>query len=254
MGADGLLHCSKCDEPKEQFIDALGTPRKMARECMCQRDEREETEERERLAARIEKAEQFRAECFPFSSMHRMTFENDDMANRKISERCERFAGRFADAKEQKAGLLFYGDVGGGKTYHAASIANMVIDMGYSAVFTSISAVSSQLSAARFSGEHSVLERLCSHDLIIIDDLGTERGTETAREQANAIVDAIYLSDAVPIFTTNMSVDAMQEETEPTLRRIYSRVTGMCQPVKVEMPDRRLKVDEERAGFYKSIW
>lgn len=251
---DGLLHCAVCGEPKEQIVSLLGAEHRMARECECERLEREETERRDRLSARAEKAEQYRAECFPFASMHAMTFENDDRDNPKITERCERYAENFAKAKEQRAGLLFFGDVGGGKTYHAASIANRVIDMGYSAVFTTIRDVSSELSAARFTGERGVLDRLCAHDLIVIDDLGTERSTDTAKEQANAIIDAIYLSDAVAIFTTNMDAKAMQEETEPTLRRMYSRITGMCQPVKVAMPDRRLKVDEGRADLYRSIW
>lgn len=251
---DGILHCGMCGEPKEQTVSLLGSEHKMARECRCEREERESAEERERLAKRAEKAEQYRAECFPFASMHAMTFENDDRDNAKISDRCERYAANFAKAKEQRAGLLFYGDVGGGKTYHAACIANRVIDMGYSAVFTTIRDVSSELSAARFTGERGVLDRLCRHDLIVIDDLGTERSTDTAKEQANAIIDAIYLSDAVAIFTTNMDARAMQEETEPMLRRMYSRITGMCQPVKVAMSDRRLKVDEGRADFYRSIW
>lgn len=251
---DGILHCGGCGEPKEQIVSLLGSEHKMARECRCERAEREREEERERLRARAEKAEQYRADCFPFSSMHEMTFENDDRDNPKISERCERYADNFAKAKEQRAGLLFYGDVGGGKTYHAASIANRVIDKGYSAVFTTIRDVSAELSAARFTGERGVLDRLCRHDLIVIDDLGTERSTDTAKEQANAIIDAVYLSDAVAIFTTNMDIKAMQDETEPTLRRMYSRITGMCQPVKVSMTDRRLKVDEAKADFYRSIW
>lgn len=251
---DGLLHCAVCREPKEQIVSVLGTEQRMARECSCEREERERAEERDRLSARAERAEQHRAECFPFEALRKMTFEHDDMSNRKVSERCKRYADNFARAKAEKAGLLFYGSVGGGKTYHAASIANRVIDMGHSAVFTSIARISADMSAARFTGASKVLDDVLRHDLVILDDLGTERTTETAREQTNEIIDALSMSACVPIITTNMSVEAMQAETDATLQRVYSRIFGMCQPVKVEHTDRRLEVGEGKADFYKSIW
>lgn len=254
LGDDGMLHCGGCGEPKEQTVQLLGSEQKMARECRCEREERERAEEMGRLSARADRAEQHRAECFPFEALRKMTLENDDMSNRKVSERCRRYADNFSRAKSEKAGLLFYGSVGGGKTYHAASIANRVIDMGYSAVFTSISRVSADMSAARFTGASRVLDDVLSHDLVILDDLGTERTTETAREQTNEIVDALSMSACVPIITTNMSVEAMQQETDATLQRVYSRIFGMCQPVRVEHTDRRLEVGEGKADFYKSIW
>lgn len=254
FGDDGLLVCGKCGERKEQVVNLLGSEHKMAMECRCERMERERNEERDRLRARAEKAEQFRSECFPFAALRGMTFENDDMSNAKISERCKRFADNFAKAKEAKAGLLFYGSVGGGKTYHAASIANRVIDMGHSAIFTSIGRISNDMSAARFTGAGKVLDAVLRHDLVILDDLGRERSTDTAREQEQKIVDALSMSPCVPIITTNMDIKAMQQETDPTLQRVYSRIFGMCQPVKVEHTDRRLEVDEEKAGFYRSIW
>lgn len=251
---DGILHCVKCGEPKEQVVSLLGSEHKMARECRCEREERETAEERDRLSKRAERAEQFRAECFPFDALRRMTFESDDMSNAKVSERCRRYAENFARAKAEKAGLLFHGSVGGGKTYHAASIANRIIDMGHSAIFTSIARISADMSAARFTGASRVLSDVMAHDLVILDDLGTERSTETAREQTNEIVDALSLSACVPIITTNMSIEAMQAETDPMLQRVYSRIFGMCQPVKVEHTDRRLEVGEGKADFYRSIW
>lgn len=253
---DGLIHCGTCHEARQTVFEAYGKiPEQLIpRSCKCDRDHETEVAQRKYRRARAEQAERFRDECFPFEALKAMTFEADDRSNARITERCERYADRFEDALRQRAGLLFWGPVGSGKTYHAASIANRVIDMGHSAVFTSISRISTEMSAARFTGASRVLDELLRHELIVLDDLGTERGTETAREQANEIVDALSVSSCVPILTTNMSVEAMQAETDPTLQRIYSRIFGMCQPVKVEHMDRRLSVSEGRADFYKSIW
>ena len=253
---DGLIHCGTCHEPRQTVFEAYGKiPEQLIpRSCACDREREAMEADAARLAKRAEQAERFRDECFPFDSLKRMTFENDDRGNAKVTERCERYAERFEEAKCQRAGLLFWGSVGGGKTYHAASIANRVIDMGYSAVFTSITRVSAEMTAQRFSGASKVLSELLRHEMVVLDDLGTERTTETAREQANEIVDALSMSACVPIITTNMSVEAMQAETDPTLQRIYSRIFGMCQPVRVEHADRRLSVSEGRVDFYKSIW
>lgn len=253
---DGLIHCGKCHEPRQTVFEAYGKiPEQLIpRSCKCDRD-RETAEAMSKYRkARAEQAERFRDECFPFEALKAMTFEADDRSNARVTERCERYADRFEDALSQRAGLLFWGPVGSGKTYHAACIANRVIDIGHSAVFTSISRVSADMSAARFTGASKVIDELLRHELIVLDDLGTERETEAAREQANEIVDALSVSSCVPILTTNMSVEAMRSETDPTLQRIYSRIFGMCQPVKVEHADRRLSVSDDRADFYRSIW
>lgn len=253
---EGLIMCGKCGEPREQIFKAVGAmpEQRIPRDCRCDRERHESERLEAERAERAERAEHFRAECFPFEALRRMTFERDDMSNRKITERCERYAQSFDRALESKAGLLFYGSVGGGKTYHAASIANRIIDMGYTAVFTSIARVSADMTAARFSNPAKVLDDLLRHDLVILDDLGTERTTETAREQTNEIVDALSMSRCVPLITTNMSIEAMQAETDATLQRVYSRIFGMCQPVKVEHTDRRLDVSESKRDFYKAIW
>lgn len=252
----GLIHCGTCHEPREQVFEAYGSvpAQKIPRQCACDRERTEREESERTLAERRKRSEQMRSECFPFEAMRDMTFDHDDRLNAKISDRCQRYAERFADALRQRAGLLFYGDVGGGKSYHAACIANRVIDDGYRATFTSIGEVASDMSAARFSGERQVLTKLCAHDLVVIDDLGAERSTDTALAQTAAIVDALSKSRAVVIFTTNMDPEAMRKETDATLRKVYSRVFGMCQPVRVDVPDRRLKVSEGKADFYKSIW
>lgn len=253
---DGVIVCGTCGEPRETFysLPSFDGPVKFPRECACDRRAREGEEAEAAERERRETAERRRRECFPFEAMRGMTFEADDRANAKVSERCERYAERFREALEHKAGLLFYGDVGGGKSYHAACIANRVIDDGFSAVFTSIGEVSADMSAARFSGERKILSELCRHDLVVIDDLGAERSTDTALAQCAAIIDALSKSRAVVIVTTNMAPDAMRAETDATLRKVYSRVFGMTQPVRVDVPDRRLSVPEGRKDFYKSIW
>lgn len=260
MGADGLLHCGECGEAKEfrnplpAFMHAKrGEYAVLKRECRCERDERELSERKALDAAMAERREAVRDECFPYAALKAATFDADDMANPGMTKVCRRFVERFDDFERMGAGLILYGAVGGGKTFHAACIANGVIDGGKTAVFTSLSTLGARMQADYGSRRLAILEKLCSYDLVVLDDLGVERGTETMNENVYQIVNALYSSKTVLIITTNMSAEAMQEETNPNLQRIYSRIFECCQPVEVKGEDRRRDVSEEKARLYMSL-
>lgn len=255
MGDDGLLRCGKCGEPKEMILNGFNgeEPYKMGVMCQCELDTLREREEAEKRASRARDAAKHRGECFAFDVLKAMTFSVDDRSNPKVTGLCESFAEKFAEAKKLKAGLLLYGAVGGGKTFHAACIANAVIDEGYSARFTNLSTLASQMGANFGRDKQRILNEICRYDLVVLDDLGIERSTEAMSENAYQIVNALYMAGVVLIFTTNVDKKAMQEETDPALQRIYSRIFERCQPVKVDTPDRRRKITGEKLEFYKSL-
>ena len=66
--------------------------------------------------------------------------------------------------------------------------------------------------------------------LLIIDDLGAERGTDYALEKVYNIIDSRYLSGKPLILTTNMTLKDMQESEDIRYRRIYDRIFEMCFP------------------------
>lgn len=260
LGEDGLIHCGKCGEPKQtrqEMPEALrakfGDYKLLPILCRCELDraERERTDAESR--ERDESIRRAREACFPYPALYEATLEKDDGKNPGMTRLCRRFVDRFEEFSRLGAGLLLYGAVGGGKTFHAASIANGVIDSGRTALFTSLSTLGSKMSANFGNDRLRVLDEICRFDLVVLDDLGIERTTETMNENVYQIVNALYSSRTTLVLTTNLSPQSMLSETDPNRQRIYSRIFECCQPVEVKGTDRRREVSEEKAALYRGL-
>ena len=92
------------------------------------------------------------------------------------------------------------------------------------------------------------IDSLNQYSLLIIDDLGAERGTEYALEQVFNIVDARLRSDLPLIVTTNLTLNEMKHPADLAHERIYSRVLERCIPLKINNQNiRQLKAQENFA-------
>ena len=92
------------------------------------------------------------------------------------------------------------------------------------------------------------IDSLNQYSLLIIDDLGAERGTEYALEQVFNIVDARLRSDLPMIVTTNLTLNEMKHPADLAHERIYSRVLERCIPLKINNQNiRQLKAQENFA-------
>ena len=85
--------------------------------------------------------------------------------------------------------------------------------------------------AARFEGRNEYIDRLCRPPLLVIDDFGTERGTEYGLEQVYHVIDSRYRSRKPLIVTTNLTLDNLQNPQDTAHARIYDRLLEMCVPV-----------------------
>ena len=66
--------------------------------------------------------------------------------------------------------------------------------------------------SAKFEGRNEYIARICSFALLIIDDLGVERGTEYGLEQVYNVIDSRNRSNKPLIITTNLT---LQETSKP---------------------------------------
>ena len=94
--------------------------------------------------------------------------------------------------------------------------------------------------------ETDILARLNSAKLVIFDDLGAERNTDYALEKIYNIVDSRYRRQKPMIFTTNLTVAEMQEETDIRYSRIYDRVFEVCYPMQFIGQSWRMKTASRR--------
>lgn len=175
---------------------------------------------------------------FSDADMQGWTFANDDMANTRVSEIARRYAENFREMKDRGKGLLLYGTVGTGKTFAAACIANALIDQGVPALVTNFARLTNTI-GGMYEGKQQYIDGLSRFDLLVIDDLASERDTEYMNEIVFQIIDSRYRSSLPLIVTTNLTAEEIKHPAEVKRQRIFSRLLEMCIPVEVKGADRR---------------
>lgn len=240
IGEDGFLHCGKCGSRKQTKINVMGKELKTPKECDCEREAREKREKEEQDRAHRRMVDRNRRRCFRGSSFEHVTFGIDDGAMPKITQGCQSYCSKFQLMMERGKGLLFYGSTGTGKSSYAAMIANELLEQGYSVLYTSIAELAGRMHYS-FQAEVDVIEELRTFDLVILDDLKTERTTSTMAERAYKIVNTLNEAKKPFICTTNISIEEIKNPEKQEDRRLFDRVLQRCMPVEVEGVQRRRK-------------
>lgn len=234
---DGLLYCGKCHTPKQcrVSLDLEGqgkqefTPPVM---CRCEK-EREEAEERRRKAEEEMLAvERLRSKSLMDERFRTQTFASyrTTKNNARPLQLCKRYVEGWPEMLEKNQGLLFYGGVGTGKTFSAACIANALLEKRVPVVMTSFVKLLESMQGFKEDGE-KLIAQLNKAKLLIIDDLGAERGTDFALEKVYDIIDSRYRAKLPMLLTTNLELGMMQEATDIRYSRIYDRIFEVCYPV-----------------------
>lgn len=177
---------------------------------------------------RMQRLNMLKSLCFEDHALYSWTFEKDNGKN-PIMWMARDYVDKWSDALSDNTGLVLWGDVGTGKTFFAACIANALVEQNVSVKMTNFSTILNDLFTE--SDKNKYLNRLNDHSLLIIDDLGIERGTEYALEQVYNVIDTRYKSGKPLIITTNLTLDELKYPTDIPHKRIYDRVLGMCVPV-----------------------
>lgn len=242
---DGLLHCKKCDGTRETMITFMGKERKVRCICRCQKEALNAEEEARKNAEKMRWIEKLRKTSFQDKKLTEWTFYNDDGSHPEIMKAARNYVENFKEFKKDGKGLLLYGDVGTGKTYVAAAIANALVDRGVPVMMTNFVRIANKLQES-FNGRQAYLDNLNKFDLLVIDDLAAERKTEYMQEIVFNVVDARYRSGLPMIITTNLGIAAIKNATETAERRVYDRVLEKCFPIEVKgKSHRRKKVNAE---------
>lgn len=231
--------CEKCGENKYLMVSfANGQPFPVPRQCQCKRDETER-EEAERERQRQERViRELKVKGFDRADMQLWTFDNDDNKHPKASNLAKRYCKNFERFKEKGTGLLFHGNVGSGKTFLAACVANELMNQGVPVLMTNFSQIINTISGS-YDGKQAYIDSMGNFDVLITDDLGAERYTEYAQEIVFSVIDARVRLRKPLIVTTNLSIAELSGTKDITRERIYSRVLERCFPIEINGEDRR---------------
>ena len=238
IGDDGLLYCGNCNTPKQCRVELFGKERIVYCLCQCKAEKREAERIEQLQAEKAMHIQKLRRLGFPDAEMQKWTFDKDDRANGEISEVARNYVEKFEEMKKRGKGLLLFGNVGTGKTFISACIANALIDKGNACLVTNFARLVNTISGM-FEGKQDYIDSLNRFDLLVIDDLASERDTEYMSEIVQNIIDSRYRAGLPLIITTNLTSKELKHPAEIRKQRIYSRLFEMCIPIEVKGEDRR---------------
>lgn len=246
---DGLLYCGKCHTPKQVKLTFQGE--EQVKYCICDCESKKDSDFREQM--RQDEIYRIRAHCFPNFEMTKWTFQSDNgKSDRKAFATVKHYADSFGTMLHDGIGLLLYGEVTGtGKSYHAACIANQVIDMGYTAYMTDFDSIINGVWSAQDKNEY--INDIVKYDLLIIDDLGVERESPYTNEYRTAIINVRCTSKLPIIVTTNFAPEQLVKTKDMAKQRIYSRLFEMTIPVYCPGVDNRRRIMTENISKYRDL-
>ena len=238
IGENNLYYCGKCKTAKQCRVTFAGRERVVPCICHCKAEAIKQEEEQRQQRAFFERVQRYRRIGFPESDMGNWTFANDDRKNQKMSDAMQNYVKHFDEFREKGKGLLLFGNVGTGKTFYAACIANALIDRGIPCLVTNFARIANTVQGL-FEGRQEYYDSLNRFPLLLIDDLAAERKTEYMQEIVFNVIDSRYRAGLPLIVTTNLTREEMQHPADITYQRIFSRLFEMCTPIEVYGKDRR---------------
>lgn len=250
--ADGLLMCGKCHAPKQVRQPFLGRVKVLACACKCVMEHNRREAEAKRKRDRMQYLAGMRRTGFPDAEMRKWTFSNDDGGNTNLMSISHKYVANFDAMRSNGTGLLLYGNVGCGKSFAAACIANALIDTGTPCLMTNFTRIINRLQES-FAGRQKYIDNLSRFDLLVIDDMAAERNTEYVWEQVMTIIDARYRSGLPIVVTTNLTIGELADPSDIRRQRVYSRLKEMCVPIEVTGADRRTRKMERNIMSAKSL-
>lgn len=166
-----------------------------------------------------------------------------------IREKVKTFIENFDDPEEKN--LIFTGNTGVGKTFLTNCIANEMLKLGKTVLYQTAPVMFDEINDAKFGRENArfdLYENILNVDLLIIDDLGTEKITDSKVTELFTIINTRLLNQnhkiTKTIISTNLNVD---ELFKTYTTRIGSRLAGNYRFLRFFGDDLRFKKAKKEA-------
>lgn len=160
-----------------------------------------------------------------------------------IKEKAQNFIQNFNDPGEKN--LLFTGNTGLGKTFMTNCIASEFLSNGKTVLYQTAPVMFDEIIDAKFGKENSkfdLIHNILTTDLLIIDDLGTERTSELYLTELFTIINTRLLNQNNKITKTIISTNLRPDEIEKIYTtRISSRIAGYYRILRFFGEDLRFK-------------
>lgn len=188
--------------------------------CMTERQEKEEREraeagEKERKDIAIRNA--IKSAAIPKRFMERTlgNFVSETPEQTKAHAIASGYAENFRDCMKSGRSLVFCGTPGTGKTHLAIGIAHQAITDGYSAGFISamnaVRRVRESYRRGSDETERQAIDAFARPDLLILDEVGQQRGTDDEAMLLFDIINARYEAVRPTIVISNLDLAGIRK-------------------------------------------
>lgn len=164
-----------------------------------------------------------------------------------IKEKVKAFIENFDNPDEKN--LIFTGNTGVGKTFLSNCIANEILKLGKTVLYQTSPVMFDEINEAKFGKENSkfdLYENILNVDLLIIDDLGTEKITDSKITELFTIINTRLLNQNHKITKTIISTNLTLDELFKTYTtRIGSRLAGSYRFLRFFGEDLRFKKNKK---------
>jgi DNA replication protein DnaC len=159
----------------------------------------------------------------------------------------------------EKAGLLFVGPVGIGKTHLACAALRELVLAGHSGLFYSYADLLTEIRNSyndngslkyftdpdgnRWETESQILNHVINVEVLLLDELGKVKASEWVLDKIREIIGGRYARKHTTLITTNYPLDQKKPKDillqEKIGEDMVSRLREMCHIVEMEGPDYR---------------
>ena len=251
LASDGLLYCRKCHTPLQCRQVFFGKMRTLNCLCQCGQEALQRRREKEAAEERMKRIQRLKSAGIQEKHLFDWRFEIADET--EPIRWAKSYVEHWEQVREQNLGLLLWGDVGTGKSFLAACIANALLEASVPVLMTNFSRILNQMGGMYSEERYQYIASFNQYPLLILDDLGIERSTEYAKEQVYAVVDERYKANLPLITTTNLTIQEIRSPENVMDARIYSRILEMCTPVHVSGGDQRQGCSRKKQEAVKAV-
>ena len=202
---------------------------KEARRAIDEEKARKEEAERNRKQRIVETRMPLEYQTKDFS-----TFIQETDSQKAAFKLARRFVKGWEKAKAGGYGLLFLGSCGTGKTHLACAIMIELLKeyaFSYPRYYKAseiFSAVRSTYQAGASTNEEETLKFFSSIQLLVIDEVGVQKGSEAEKRILFSILDNRVTSNKPSILLSNLGPKALEELLGD---RLYDRIRSTCVPM-----------------------
>ena len=248
----GLLMCGQCHTKKQKKISFLGEERIVGCLCRCAAEKLEKEHEEYRVKEELLNIQKMKSAGLQDRTFYNYTFDRCD-ASQENAVYAKRYVEHFSEMVQTGQGLLFWGNVGTGKTFLAGCIANALLEQKIPVLMTSFPKILNALGGLYSSERNEYLASLNRYTLLVIDDMGIERESQYTIETIYTVIDERYKSGKPFVITTNIQLDILKKPQDVEHARIYDRIMERCMPVFFGGKNYRSELGQENRAVAKKV-